>query len=1007
MAFSRNTILTLVLLNVSILYGQNYHFDHYSVQNGLAQSTIYDIIQDQQGNIWLGTKSGVSRFNGIDFENYTTLDGLAENGVSALLSDQNGQIWMGHINGGISRYSHGNFSIIKPDQEITNRINRIVQDKNGQIWFCTDGSGAFQILNPEQDSASDLHFKYYKGEEGLSDRVFSISEDLNGKLYFIMDIGIKSYDPEKQTFEHYQPEGLSRFSQITVMHNSESKKYFGSWTNGLQVIDLKDGSSQQYFKRNGLADNFLSAITEDKNGNIWIGSWGGGISRLKDDQFLTFNKSNGLDGLKIWKLFIDREGNLLIGTNEHGLYIYKGDQFVGYDKSNGLYNNQVFAICQTNEGHLWIGTNEGISILNESDTGANKFHYLNATQGYFAANQVRFIKKDKNGNLWIGTNDKKLWMFDMVLKKAVPIPMINRWFPPNLPMVTALEIDADNNLWIGTAEGLIYYEIDNRKVAFLTSQNGLAGNDISALYAHESTLWVGCRSKGLCRIDGDKISRVDLHGQFTPTSIISDDKGQLWIGTEGQGILIYSESQTDFLTLEDGLLSSFITLLSKDKSGNIYIGSNLGLNKYNIRDKKLKSFTQRTGFDGIEVKNNASYLDQNGRLWFGTVNGVYRFNPENEIFNTTEPLTSIKRFEVNFEEHPLTDGIKLKYWENSINFDINSICLQDPEKIRYAYMLKGVDELWHYTSTVTHIAYPVLTPGKYVFVVKAMNNEGLWNKEPVSFSFKIKPPFWKTWWFFVILAILLALAIVSYIRYRTKKLIREKRILEEKVQLRTREVVRQKEQIEKEKAKTEELLLNILPLKVVDELKHTGKTEPESFNNVSAFFSDLVGFTDQSGKLEPKTLINELNDMFTAFDDIMVKNNCERLKTIGDAYLAVCGMPEPNENHAQNIVNAAIEIMRYLNQRNQKSAIKWRVRIGIHSGRVVGGVVGVRKYIYDVFGDTINTASRMESNSEPMKINISEATWNMVKNKYKFVDRGTHDVKGKGSMKMFFVDYQQ
>ncbi|MBT3422676.1 MAG: tetratricopeptide repeat protein [Bacteroidetes bacterium] len=215
--------------------------------------------------------------------------------------------------------------------------------------------------------------------------------------------------------------------------------------------------------------------------------------------------------------------------------------------------------------------------------------------------------------------------------------------------------------------------------------------------------------------------------------------------------------------------------------------------------------------------------------------------------------------------------------------------------------------------------------------------------------------------------------------------------------------------IAKEKAKSEKLLLNTLPIKVVNDLKMTGKTEPESFTDVTVYFSDVVGFTNMSTQLDPKQLIDELNDIFTAFDDIMIKNHCERIKTIGDAYLAVCGMPEKDENHAINMLNASIEIRDYLDKRNKGQSIEWKIRIGLHSGKVVGGVVGVRKYIYDVFGDTINTASRMESNSEPMRINISNVTHQLVKKHFEnqnisFSKRSPIEVKGKGVMDMYFVN---
>jgi len=199
-------------------------------------------------------------------------------------------------------------------------------------------------------------------------------------------------------------------------------------------------------------------------------------------------------------------------------------------------------------------------------------------------------------------------------------------------------------------------------------------------------------------------------------------------------------------------------------------------------------------------------------------------------------------------------------------------------------------------------------------------------------------------------------------------------------------------------------LLNTLPLKVVNELKQNGKSEPVSFEDVTVYFSDIVGFTSISSQLEPKVLINELNEIFTGFDDIMEKHSCERIKTIGDAYLAVSGMPDRNENHAKNMVKAALEIRNFLIERNKTSNIEWKVRIGIHSGKVVGGIVGVKKYIYDVFGDTINTTSRMESNSEPMQINVSENTYQLLKDKFKFISRKPMDIKGKGTMQMYFLE---
>ncbi|MEA3494738.1 MAG: adenylate/guanylate cyclase domain-containing response regulator [Bacteroidota bacterium] len=252
----------------------------------------------------------------------------------------------------------------------------------------------------------------------------------------------------------------------------------------------------------------------------------------------------------------------------------------------------------------------------------------------------------------------------------------------------------------------------------------------------------------------------------------------------------------------------------------------------------------------------------------------------------------------------------------------------------------------------------------------------------------------------------LFISILTALRsYRDIKKIEEySKTLEAKVKERTRTIEIQNRRLAHEKIISEDLLLNTLPQKVVSDLKKFGETTPEDFSDVSVFFSDLVGFTEMSAKLKPQELISELNIIFTAFDDIMEAYNCERIKTIGDAYMAVSGMPEKDKNHAENIINASIEIIKFVEERNIQKDSKWEIRIGINSGNIVGGIVGVKKYIYDVFGDTINVASRMESNSTPMRINISDATYKLVQDKYVFSSREAMEIKGKGKMKMHFVD---
>lgn len=214
-------------------------------------------------------------------------------------------------------------------------------------------------------------------------------------------------------------------------------------------------------------------------------------------------------------------------------------------------------------------------------------------------------------------------------------------------------------------------------------------------------------------------------------------------------------------------------------------------------------------------------------------------------------------------------------------------------------------------------------------------------------------------------------------------------------------------QYKREQKRVERLLFNTLPEKCVFQLRQYGRTRPERFSEVSVLFLDFVGFTELSQKMSTDTLFSELNEIFTGFDTIVSRYRCERIKTIGDAYLAVCGMPNKTKRHAELITSAAYRMREFIQVRNQRSKYEWRCRIGIHTGEVTGGVVGRLKYIYDIFGDGVNTASRMESNSKAMHINLSKQTRSRLSEAFSLKTRGLVEVKGKGPMEMFYLEQIQ
>jgi ligand-binding sensor domain-containing protein/serine phosphatase RsbU (regulator of sigma subunit) len=773
---------------------QTYFFDLYSVQQGLAQSKVYTIIQDKNDYIWIGTDAGVSRFDGILFENFTTEDGLAVNGVQAIIQDNSGKIWLGHKGGGITRYNGRNFE--QPEQIpliLESDITSFSIDQDGKLWIATAGNGAVCIWNPDT-LMTELRYEQYLGKR-LSDQVFRSYIGRDSTLFLITDVGIKKYNRNTNDFEQFVIEKMPLYFQIiTLLEDSKGDFWFGTHNGGLYKYEIARDTFLFYTTRDGLANNVVSSVFEDRLGNIWAGTWGGGISRLSGNRILTFNTANGLPDSKIRCITEDVEGNILIGTNENGLAIFKGDHFISYSTRDGIIDNQVWAIIQDRSGNYWFGTNAGITIFNPSLIREKQFRQLTADK-YLMGNQIRFIKEDRNGHIWIGTNDAGTFEYITSQSKFRFNFLLNSYNRQGL--VSAMEIDRENNLWVGTIDGLLYYDIDNNQVERLTQINGLPGSDISALFADsKGIVWVGARGKGLAKILSDTIKQVDLTNTFTPTCITEDKNGWIWTGTEGQGVYaISNDTIAAHFSRQNGLLANLITLVAVDEDNNVYIGTNRGLNKYSRGENMIYTYSRKNGFTGIETKNNAVFRDKDGKIWFGTVAGVTRYDPELERRLNIEPLTHITRMRINLKDRDMEQGMKLRHNENSIIFDYTSICLINPDAVSYKFMLEGADIDWMPETDQTTATYPALEAGKYIFMVMARNSDGIWNSEPVDFAFQIRPPFYQTWWFILICILAGAGIILLYIKVRERNLRRENRILEEKVKQRTALVVAQKEEL--------------------------------------------------------------------------------------------------------------------------------------------------------------------------------------------------------------------
>ncbi len=772
---------------------QNYFFDNYSVAEGMAQSTVFDIIQDHNDYIWLGTREGVSRFDGNEFINYTLEDGMAENGVRVIFRDSLNNIWFGHSGGGISIYDGQKFRIFsQPGATFNSDITAILTDKEQNIWFTSELSGVARV-NQVGDSLGNSEYKLYKGDD-ISDRVFGAYKTANDSLYFITDAFLKTYLPGKDAFESYYIEGMPTFFLITCMfEDSRGNLWFGTHNGGLYKYRTKDKNFRVYDIRDGLASNWITNIAEDKTGIIWVGSWGGGLTLIGENGVKIIDTSNGLHDLKIRKIIEDREGNVLIGTNENGLSIFKGYHFRSYFPGDGLKDPQVWSILQDKGGNMWFGTSNGLSIFNpEAEKGKQfrDFHKL-------TDNRILFLKEDQKSRVWIGTDNQGVFTYNRKNSNFSYEQYLNSYI--NSLLVTALETDSLSRVWVGSLYGLIVYEYETKSAGFYTQTDGLSGNEITALYNDwEGKMWIGSRGQGLDFFVADSIYHLPLEETFTATSICSDSNGKLWVGTEARGVFHIDPVKGKIIKnfrQSDGLLANLINLVITDDEDKVYVGTNQGLNFYDPLNKKIYSYNHKNGFIGIETKPDAVYHDNEGKIWFGTIRGVTSLNPEKLRTTDMDPLTHIISFKVTRAEKGLVPDLTLRHHENDIEFEYISICLTNPDEVAYQIMLEGTDNNWRPVTTQKTVIYPKLAPNHYTFKVKGRNSAGNWNENPISYSFEIKPPFYQTAWFIILCIFLGAAGIIIYIKIRERNLIREKRILEEKVAERTAEVVSQKEEL--------------------------------------------------------------------------------------------------------------------------------------------------------------------------------------------------------------------
>ncbi|MBK8506216.1 MAG: hypothetical protein IPL46_30845 [Saprospiraceae bacterium] len=490
---------------------------------------------------------------------------------------------------------------------------------------------------------------------------------------------------------------------------------------------------------------------------------------------------------------------------------------------------------------------------------------------------------------------------------------------------------------------------------------------------------------------------------------MSDNAGKIWFraGSNELGQLNATSGAIKRFTMDNSRIpSDKIYSLLESNEGRIWMSSINGLFALNPSTEEFKSYPLPTG-----QIIGPSFCNPDGKLFFLSKDGYYAYHPDDFISEDllTIPKILISDFILDDKriipgngsilKEPIwkTKSIDLSHKQNSFAFGMTCIDYHNPSTLQFKYQLQKYESAPREDLQQGLAMYKNVPPGTYLFKIQGADSKGTWNREGVTLQIRIHPPWWSTWWAYVAYSLFAAIAVWAFLQWQTKTLRTRQKMLEQTVADRTAEIFA-------EQQRSNELLLNILPAEVARELKETGKTKPIHFERVSILFADFKGFTNIAASIPGEKLIEELGDIFTQFDDIMDEVGLEKIQTIGDAYVAAGGLPVPDPDHAKRCVLAAQKMIAYLSVRNETHSIKWVVRVGIHSGPITAGVVGKKKFSYDLFGDTINIAARIESCSEPGRINVSAYSYDLIQHEFPCTYRGKIDAKGKGELDMYFVN---
>ncbi|MDM8530772.1 two-component regulator propeller domain-containing protein [Anaerolineales bacterium HSG25] len=784
-------------------------FDHITVEDGLSNNCVTGIVQDDAGFMWFSTFDGLNRYDGHEFKVYRhdpdAPDSLSNNSIRKLYKDQAGNLWSGTWNNGLNMFVRETETFIRyqhdPDDPHSlshDSIYSIFEDQSGTLWVGTNGGGLNRF---DRQTGKFTHYRHDPDNPATIgyDIVYSIYEDRAGVLWIGTEGGgLNRFDRETETFIRYQhdpddPYSLSHDNVHTIWEDQAGALWVGTMGGGLNLFDQDTETFRHYQHNtadsNSLGDNNINMIMQDRTGAFWIATENNGVDLFNQDTetFVhhTYNLAlpSSLNHHRIYSVYEDNLGLIWIGTANGGINLFDPGKkmFRNYYNNPAITSTLSFNVWSINEdpsGIFWIGTNGG--GLSRLDRDRETWtYYLNDPDKpeSLSFDMIHTVLIDRTGAIWIDTSGGGLNRFDPETETFIhyrhdpadPQSLID-------DVLMTLHEDRLGILWIGTwSSGLDRFDRETQTFSHYQHNS----EDPYSLSSHTVTsidedrtgiLWVSTVG-GLNRFDRDtETFKRYQHDPDDPTTLSNntvafayeDRAGRFWVGTAGGGINKFDRENERFIhfTQKDGLPGDGVYAIQEDSRGFLWLGTEQGLSRFNPDTETFRNYNITDGIQGDMFNLNAAYTSSSGEMFFGGTDGFTAFYPEQIRDNPHIPPVAVTNFllanqpvaigedSVLQQSIAETDQLTLSYTDRIFSFEFAALNYRSSEKNRYKYMLEGFETTWNEIDSSRRFAtYTNLDAGQYTFIVKAANNDGLWNEEGAAIKINIMPPWWETVWF--------------------------------------------------------------------------------------------------------------------------------------------------------------------------------------------------------------------------------------------------------------------